>query len=694
MSAELLAANLAAHWIQAGVLSIVALGAVRALRVKDPRLTLSGFHVVLLLIVVLPWMQHWRTTEPSAPVIATASATVAVDVSAPLAAAAPPLHVQRPIDPAMTALSVIAAGIALRLAWLLLGFVRLRHFVRQTQSVAPTELAEEIQARVGAVARYLEHPTAGSPSTFGIFRPRVVLPARFASLSAAHQEGALCHELIHVRRHDVAAALAEEALIAMLWFHPWVWVIRRRIRVAREQVVDLRVLTLTGNREEYVRCLIEMSGHDLVPHLSQAGAAMVRSNELRARVDAIFQEVRMSRLRLTAVSAILAAVVGMAGWAAVGQVPLYAMASRAAANPEASMPAPVEHPVDPVSSAQATITVRPRPTETRGRVEFAAQAQQAMQPPATVRAEFRRLIKVAYSEYPPEALDKQISGTVKAAIVVNSAGEVTMADVTSGPQELRAAAFKSLMGLKYAPGADTVRINVAMEYRLDPQGWGVRVIQESGIVGTSFTIAAPNRIRAELPANLGVPVRVGGDVPPPKKIKDAPPIYPPVAQEARVQGVVILEATIDDAGNVVNTKILRSIPLLDQAASDAVLQWKYTPALLNGVPVPVIMTVTVNFTLRGDPNVSLTVILPAGNTVAVEVMDQAGVGIVDVPNVGKFGFTPIRGASPTGRMIAIYQVGDPGSPLRPFGNVQVELNGGVVQSSTTPSFGIELVRLP
>jgi hypothetical protein len=145
---------------------------------------------------------------------------------------------------------------------------------------------------------------------------------------------------------------------------------------------------------------------------------------------------------------------------------------------------------------------------------------------------------------------------------------------------------------------------------------------------------------------------------------------------------------------VTNVKVLRSVPLLDQAAIDAVMQWQYAPTLLNGVPVPVVLTVTVNFTLRDDPNVSLNVTLPGGNTVAVEVMDQAGVGIVDVPNVGKFGFTPIRGASPTGRMIAIYQVGDPGSPLRPFGNVQVELNGGVVQSSTTPAFGIELIKLP
>ena len=79
---------------------------------------------------------------------------------------------------------------------------------------------------------------------------------------------------------------------------------------------------------------------------------------------------------------------------------------------------------------------------------------------------------------------------------------------------------------------------------------------------------------------------------------DVKPSYPQIAQSARVSGVVIIEATIGPNGKVQNARVLRSIPLLDQAALDAVKQWEYTPTLLNGVPVPVIMTVTVNFTLQ------------------------------------------------------------------------------------------------
>jgi protein TonB len=76
------------------------------------------------------------------------------------------------------------------------------------------------------------------------------------------------------------------------------------------------------------------------------------------------------------------------------------------------------------------------------------------------------------------------------------------------------------------------------------------------------------------------------------------PVYPAIAQSARVQGVVVIEAVIGTDGKVRDAKVLRSIPLLDQAAVEAVRQWEYTPSRLNGVPVPVIMTVTVNFTLR------------------------------------------------------------------------------------------------
>jgi len=102
----------------------------------------------------------------------------------------------------------------------------------------------------------------------------------------------------------------------------------------------------------------------------------------------------------------------------------------------------------------------------------------------------------------------------------------------------------------------------------------------------------------EPPPPLVQPVRVGGNIKAPTKTKDVQPVYPAIAQSARVQGVVSLEAIIGPDGRVIGVKVLRSIPLLDQAAMDAVRRWEFTPTFLNGVPVPVIMTLTVNFTLQ------------------------------------------------------------------------------------------------
>lgn len=107
--------------------------------------------------------------------------------------------------------------------------------------------------------------------------------------------------------------------------------------------------------------------------------------------------------------------------------------------------------------------------------------------------------------------------------------------------------------------------------------------------------------RSETARTMDLPpgtVRVGGGIMEPKKIRHVPPVYPDLALQAFVQGVVILEAVIDTNGDVADARVLRSVALLDQAAVDAVRQWKFTPTLMNGVPVPVLMTVTVNFSLR------------------------------------------------------------------------------------------------
>jgi protein TonB len=94
------------------------------------------------------------------------------------------------------------------------------------------------------------------------------------------------------------------------------------------------------------------------------------------------------------------------------------------------------------------------------------------------------------------------------------------------------------------------------------------------------------------------PIRPGGNIRPPTKVHDVTPVYPAMALVARQKGVVVLEAVIDADGRVQSARVLRGLPLLNDAAIAAVSQWRYTPTLLNGVPVPVVMTVTVNFQIN------------------------------------------------------------------------------------------------
>ena len=102
----------------------------------------------------------------------------------------------------------------------------------------------------------------------------------------------------------------------------------------------------------------------------------------------------------------------------------------------------------------------------------------------------------------------------------------------------------------------------------------------------------------ERPAPVTKVIRVGGHIHPPKLVHRVDPEYPPLAQAARVQGVVILEAMVDTAGRVRSVTVLRGIPLLDDAARGAVKQWRYMPLLLNGEPTEFVLTVTVAFNLN------------------------------------------------------------------------------------------------
>jgi len=116
-----------------------------------------------------------------------------------------------------------------------------------------------------------------------------------------------------------------------------------------------------------------------------------------------------------------------------------------------------------------------------------------------------------------------------------------------------------------------------------------------GVIGGT-TIPAPVAPKEKGPK---APVRVGGRVKEPKLISRVDPKYPPLAMQTHMQGTVMVDAIIDEQGDVVEVKVVSGPPLLIQAALDAVRRWKYEPTYLNDQPVPVQLNVTVSFRLGG-----------------------------------------------------------------------------------------------
>lgn len=155
-------------------------------------------------------------------------------------------------------------------------------------------------------------------------------------------------------------------------------------------------------------------------------------------------------------------------------------------------------------------------------------------------------------------------------------------------------------GAQGFPVAPVAIPNVITEEPLD---WGGGV--EDGIEGgVDYGLAGgyPKNLLGEAMLRIigdeTTPVRPAGEVRMPRLVKRVEPVYPEIARLSRVQDTVILEATTDVYGRVVAVRVLRSVPLLDAAAVDAVRQWIYEPLVVNGRPRGVVFTVTLRFELK------------------------------------------------------------------------------------------------
>jgi protein TonB len=409
----------------------------------------------------------------------------------------------------------------------------------------------------------------------------------------------LAHELFHVARRDWAWLLAEETVRAAFWFHPAVWWLVSRVQLAREEVVDELAVLVTGSRRSYVEALLAFA--DRVP-LSPA-PAFARRRHLFRRMLLISREAAMSSKRVVASCAVMALIVVAGARYAVAAFPLQGAGSSQAVQLDAG---PLER------RSNAITPENPIP----------------------------RRISHIEAEVPASAAAERAYGTVSMQITLDETGRVAEArpfgiDIRMGRYGM---AFTDTSWTRVRELLNRTRGNVEshaiIESLVSSASTAVRQWQYDAPFKAPLTFAVvvpvgtpppppppppppapPARSAARAPAAPRTPpppppppaapdlygdeaLRIGGKIKAPDKLVDVRPLYPMIAQQARVQGVIILEARIEADGTVSSARVLRSIPLLDQAAIDAVRQWQFTPTLLNGVPIPVIMTTTVSFRLE------------------------------------------------------------------------------------------------
>jgi TonB family protein len=579
-------ANVMLYAAQAGVV-IGALAALLGVLRLTAAFRLAACRAVLVALLVLPWLAVLRTTPSglSPGPLSAAPGSFVEAIDARVSAGAPWAAIAR---------GVLAAGVVLRLLWLVVGLIRLSRLTRRLPAAETTDEVEALQAELGTCARVHFAPGIAQSMTFGVAPAIVLLPAALRDASAELRTAVLRHELLHVRRKDWPWVVAEEAVLAVMWFHPAVWWLVGELQLAREQVVDRLTVAATGARRAYMDALLSAADAPSAPPLL---AGFLRRRHLARRLIALTEEVVMSRARLAVGGVLVVGVLLGSGAVAVAAWPL--AAAQVSASPGEAGAGPgqlaVAHRVGidmPGGLSQeltsATILLD-LVVDAQGEVTAVRPVSFAMRNDATNMSLSITDLRAAQT----------IVGRITAAGAGGSPGRAAPdgAAIAQDLELLLKAASAAFTQWRLAPPAAAPAIaRLSAQFDLAAGQATAGAAQPlsgfSGVPGEFSTFVA----RRDAPVDDRT-LRVGGAIAPPRKIVNVAPIYPQEAKDAKVQGVVVIETVIDESGVVKEAWVLKSVPLLDGAALEAVKQWRFEPTLVNGVPTAVRCTTTVNFTL-------------------------------------------------------------------------------------------------
>jgi TonB family protein len=637
--AELALTNLLYWSLQATLIVGGAALAARLMPVDAPGVRHAWWRAVLVVCLVLPLLQPWqgvtwRFIDPSQDLSLLAGTSSGVMSSFVLRGMAAPLQGQLSI--ARLVALILATGILLRLCWLASGLVRLR---RLRRAGAPAVVDDDLRHLVPARASIMVVDGVGQPATFGLRHPVVLLPSAMRELPAAVQKAVLAHELLHVRRRDWIWTMGEELVRSALWFHPAMWWLISRVQSSREEVVDELAVLLTNARRSYLEALLAFA--DEAPLFPAAPFA--RRRHLYQRMLLLSREAVMSSRRIIASCAGMLLVAAIGGWYGVSAFPLVSPA-QSQTPPRDPKPGEARPPTNQEQELKSAIAAGGQEPGVYLDLAKLQQERGAMaEAEATLEALFQAHPQSVASYHALAQLYVRTGRVDRAIALLEDAAARSASDPNAyhmlgtfyweaargdsaspmdrltylhagaaaedralalKPDFVEALVYKNLfLRQEAAIEGDTPkgRALLAEADALRSKAMAMRATQPPPSAAQMRTPGMPPPPPPPPPpGDREVPnaIRLAAGQQPPVKIKDAKPEYPQDAKDAGVQGIVILDATIDEQGDVANVRVVRSVPMLDQAAMDAVREWKFQPALLNGKPVAVIVTMTVNFTLK------------------------------------------------------------------------------------------------
>ena len=447
-------------------------------------------------------------------------------------------------------------GAVFSLAILGVGLTRLTFLASRARAVESgkwTELADAIGRELGLrrPVRLLESDHPSLLVTWGLLQPKVILPRAARSWTEDRVAIVLRHELAHIRRGDWVAQMAGEILRTAYWFNPLLWIACDRLRQESEQACDDEVLTSGVAGPDYATHLLELARllkAEAAPRLPAPAIARTSSLErrIRAMLDARLTRTPTSRVaRLATGAALMTFTVAVA----------------------AAQTGPVSF-----SGTVLDETGKPVPDATVALINAQTRAKFEVKTDSTGKFQFVPLPADTY------ALQTAMPGFKKAEDTVSLTGKKVTRDVTLNLGELQ----------------ETISIRASQG---EAGATEAPESSEKRDASLKFVEGARGKFQ-ELVAGCR-PTNIGGNVRPPRKIKDVKPVYPAGMRETGTSGKVLLKATIATDGTVRDVQVVKSVhPDLDNSAMDAVRQWLFDGTMLNCNPVEVTMNVSIDFGIQ------------------------------------------------------------------------------------------------